>query len=113
MKTNRFKWSHDKPTWEDRTKKLESTQCWNFGIIDSCSIFDPILVRPKSIWEVAVYLKNCKQRAEKPLKIEIFASFQTHFGFFKMGSKMYQFTSKDIYNAKSNRIERISNWFFI
>ena len=28
-------------------------------------IFDPMLVKPKCVWEVADFLKNCKQTAEK------------------------------------------------
>ena len=28
-------------------------------------IFDPMLVKPKCVWKVAVFLKNCKQTAEK------------------------------------------------
>ena len=29
------------------------------------SSFDPMLIKPKCVWEVAVVLKNCKQTAEK------------------------------------------------
>ena len=48
-------------------------------------IFDPMLIKTKCVWEVADFLKNCKQTAEKLNKFlknwKKSAASQTHFGF--------------------------------
>ena len=38
---------------------------FQFALSLKLSISDPMLVKPKCVWEVAVYLKNFKQTAEK------------------------------------------------
>ena len=68
-------------------------------------IFDPILVKPKCVWEAVVYLKNCKQTSEKcELIFEnwkktklLDTTSQTHFGLTNIGSNMHRFSSTAIY----------------
>ena len=55
-------------------------------------IVEPKLIKPKCVWMVVVFLKNCKQTAEKWKQIfenwkKITAS-ETHFGFTNFGSTM-------------------------
>ena len=45
------------------------------AVVQNRCIFDLMLVKPKWVWEAAVYLKDCKQTAEKlilalPMKVE-------------------------------------------
>ena len=50
------------------------------------SISDPMLVRPKCVWGVAVFFKNFKQTAEKCNQIfEIWKRFEFWNGVFKFG----------------------------
>ena len=69
------------------------------------SISDPMLVKPKCVWEAVVFfLKNCKQTAEKCK--QIFQNWkkttvsQTHFGFTNIGSEMHSFRGTAIWNQK-------------
>ena len=58
-------------------------------------ISDSMFVKPKCIWEVTVFLKNCKQTAEKCKKnwkkLKKTTASQTHFGFTNIGSEMHTF----------------------
>ena len=38
---------------------------FQFALSLKLSISDPMLIKPKCVWEVEVFLKNCKQTAEK------------------------------------------------
>ena len=53
-------------TWNE-TLQCVSFEKWKFWMAVSLklSTFDPMLVKRKCVWEVAVFLKNCKQTAEK------------------------------------------------
>ena len=58
-------------------------------------ISDPMLVKPKCVWEAVVFLKNCKQTAEKCKQIfenwKKTTASETHFGFTNIGSEMHSF----------------------
>ena len=61
-------------------------------------VSDPMLVKPKCVWEVTVFLKNCIQTAEKLiifLKIKKPATSKTHFG-----SEMHIFRGAASWNQK-------------
>ena len=66
------------------------------AVTQKISISDPKLVKPKCVWVAVVFLKNCKQIAEKckqffeNWKKKPTAS-QTHFGFTNIGPEMHSF----------------------
>ena len=66
---------------------------FQFALSLKLSISDPMLVKPKCVWEVEVFLKNCKQTAENVNKFSKIekktATFQVHFDFTNIGSEMH------------------------
>ena len=54
-------------------------------------IFDPMLVKPKCVWEVWKILNKQLKNVNKFLKIEKTAISQTHFGFTNTGSRFVGF----------------------
>ena len=86
--------SHSGP-FEKFKKKIKGsvsqTQC----------IFDPMLVKPKCVWEAVVYSKKCKQTAEKCKQIfenwKKSTASQPHFGFTNIGSNMHHFWATAFY----------------
>ena len=64
--------------------QIKNCQKWMAVKLKRC-IFDPLLVKPKYVWEVVDFFENCKQTAEncKQIfgKLEESTASQTHFGF--------------------------------
>ena len=64
-------------------------------------ISDPMLVKPKCVWEAVDFLKNCKQTAENANKFSTInktTAYQTHFGFANKWSEMHSFRGAAIWN---------------
>ena len=100
-----------------KTTLLQSDPNQNFSLHMAVTlrlcISDPTLVKPKCVWEVALFLKNCKQTAEKFKQIlnKKPCRFSKHFGFAIVRWEMHGFREICNFFYIRKKAPKIKSWW--